>query len=308
MKIYSSIDDFPTLKNAVVTTGTFDGVHVGHRRIIQQLHDIAETIDGETVLLTFWPHPRMVLFDDQDLRLINTQREKEALLAEAGVDHLIVHHFTKQFSRLTAMEYVRDVLVNRIGTKKLVIGYDHHFGRNREGSFDDLVEFGHTYHFDVEEIPAQVLDNVSVSSTKVRNALLEGDVSTANEYLGSTFELTGKVVRGATLGRTLDFPTANIEVPEKYKLIPADGVYAVEVRVGNEWYKGMSNIGKRPTVSGQDRQIEAHIFEFDKSIYDQLITLRFHKRLRDEQKFGSLEELKAQLHRDEESALKVLLT
>ncbi|MCE2497082.1 MAG: bifunctional riboflavin kinase/FAD synthetase [Flavobacteriales bacterium] len=308
MKIYSSIDDFPTLKNAVVTTGTFDGVHVGHRRIIQQLHDIAETIDGETVLLTFWPHPRMVLFDDQDLRLINTQREKEALLAEAGVDHLIVHPFTKQFSRLTAMEYVRDVLVNRIGTKKLVIGYDHHFGRNREGSFDDLVEFGHTYHFDVEEIPAQVLDNVSVSSTKVRNALLEGDVSTANEYLGSTFELTGKVVRGATLGRTLDFPTANIEVPEKYKLIPADGVYAVEVRVGNEWYKGMSNIGKRPTVSGQDRQIEAHIFEFDKSIYDQLITLRFHKRLRDEQKFGSLEELKAQLHRDEESALKVLLT
>ena len=308
MKIYSSIDDFPTLKNAVVTTGTFDGVHVGHRRIIQQLHDIAETIDGETVLLTFWPHPRMVLFDDQDLRLINTQREKEALLAEAGVDHLIVHHFTKQFSRLTAMEYVRDVLVNRIGTKKLVIGYDHHFGRNREGSFDDLVEFGHTYHFDVEEIPAQVLDNVSVSSTKVRNALLEGDVSTANEYLGSTFELTGKVVRGATLGRTLDFSTANIEVPEKYKLIPADGVYAVEVRVGNEWYKGMSNIGKRPTVSGQDRQIEAHIFEFDKSIYDQLITLRFHKRLRDEQKFGSLEELKAQLHRDEESALKVLLT
>ena len=308
MKIYSSIDDFPTLKNAVVTTGTFDGVHVGHRRIIQQLHDIAETIDGETVLLTFWPHPRMVLFDDQDLRLINTQREKETLLAEAGVDHLIVHHFTKQFSRLTAMEYVRDVLVNRIGTKKLVIGYDHHFGRNREGSFDDLVEFGHTYHFDVEEIPAQVLDNVSVSSTKVRNALLEGDVSTANEYLGATFELTGKVVRGATLGRTLDFPTANIEVPEKYKLIPADGVYAVEVRVGNEWYKGMSNIGKRPTVSGQDRQIEAHIFEFDKSIYDQLITLRFHKRLRDEQKFGSLEELKAQLHRDEESALKVLLT
>lgn len=237
--------------------------------------------------------------------MINTQREKEALLAEAGVDHLIVHPFTKTFSRLTALEYVRDVLVNRIGTKKLVIGYDHHFGRNREGSFDDLVEFGHTYHFDVEEIPAQVLDNVSVSSTKVRNALLEGDVSTANEYLGSTFELTGKVVQGATLGRTLDFPTANIEVPEKYKLIPADGVYAVEVRVGNDWYKGMSNIGKRPTVSGQDRKIEANIFDFDHSIYGEVITLRFLSRLRDEQKFGSLDELKTQLGLDRESALEV---
>lgn len=306
MKIYSSIDDFPSGIHAVVTTGTFDGVHLGHRRIIQQLKDLAQTIDGETVLLTFWPHPRMVLFDDQDLRLINTQREKEALLAEAGIDHLIVHPFTKQFSRLTALEYVRDVLVNKIGTKKLVIGYDHHFGRNREGSFDDLVEFGHTYHFDVEEIPAQVLDNVSVSSTKVRNALLDGDVATANQYLGSTFELSGKVVKGATLGRTLDFPTANIEVPEKYKLIPADGVYAIEARVGKEWFKGMSNIGKRPTVSGQDRKIEANLFDFDRSIYGESITLRFHARLRDEQKFASLDDLKAQLHLDKESALKAL--
>lgn len=306
LKIYSSIDDFSTLKNAVVTTGTFDGVHLGHRRIIQQLKDLAESSGGETVLLTFWPHPRMVLFDDQDLRLINTQKEKEALLAEAGVDHLIVHPFTKQFSRLTAVEYVREILVNRIGTKKLVIGYDHHFGRNREGNFDDLVEYGRTYHFDVEEIPAQVLDNVSVSSTKVRNALLEGDVATANDYLGSIFALNGTVVKGDTLGRTLDFPTANIEVSEKYKLIPADGVYAVEVCVQGIWHLGMANIGKRPTVSGQDRQIEANLFDFDGDIYGEQITMAFHQRLRAEQKFGSLEELKAQLHLDREAALNIL--
>ncbi len=307
MKIYSSIDNFPALGNAVVTTGTFDGVHVGHRRIIQQLSDLARTAGGETVLLTFWPHPRMVLFDDRDLRLINTQREKEALLAKAGIDHLIVHPFTKQFSRLTALEYVRDILVNRIGTRKLVIGHDHHFGRNREGGFKDLQMYGHTYHFDVEEIPVQVLDNVNVSSTKIRNALLEGDVSLASNYLGSVYELTGKVVRGATLGRTIEFPTANIEVPEKYKLIPADGVYAVQVLVRGEWYRGMSNIGKRPTVSGQDRQIEAHLFGFDRDLYDQDITLRFVRRLRDEQKFGSLNELKEQLRLDRESALKALV-
>ena len=279
---------------------------MGHRRIIEQLKELASIIEGETVLLTFWPHHRMVLFNDEDLRLINTQKEKEALLEQAGVDHLIVHKFTKEFSRLTALEYVRDVLVERIGTKKLVIGYDHHFGRNREGDFNDLVEFGRTYNFDVEEIPAQVLDNVNVSSTKIRNALLSGQVNTANEYLGSVFELSGKVVEGKALGRKLNFPTANIEVAEKYKLIPADGVYAVRVHSKNHSGLGMCNIGKRPTLSGQDRQIEAHFFDFDQDLYGQTVSIQFIERLRDEVKFPSLDHLKRQLETDKQDALTIL--
>ena len=307
MKIYRSIDEFHALTNAVVTTGTFDGVHIGHRRIIEQLKTLAEISGGETVLLTFWPHPRMVLFNDEDLRLINTQQEKEALLEQAGVDHLIVHRFTKEFSRLSALEYVRDVLVQSIGTKKLVIGYNHHFGRNREGDFNDLVQFGETYHFDVEEIPAQVLDNLDVSSTKIRNALLEGDVATANHYLGTIFKLSGKVVEGLALGRKLNFPTANIEVPEHYKIIPADGVYAVRVKTDSFEGLGMCNIGKRPTLSGQDRQIEVNIFDFNETIYGSSVTIEFIARLRDEEKFPSLDRLKEQLVLDKENALQILL-
>ena len=244
MKVYSSIDEFKHVKNAVVTTGTFDGVHLGHQKIISRLNDVAKAEQGETVLLTFFPHPRMVLFpDDNELKLLSTQSEKIELLEKFGVEHLIIHPFSKDFSRLTSIEFVRNILVNQLGTRKLVIGYNHHFGRNREGSFEHLKEFGPVYGFDVEEIPAKDIDNIEVSSTKIRNALLAGNIPVATSYLGHHYSLSGKVVQGKMNGRTIGFPTANIHVEDSYKLIPKDGVYAVQVIAEGMQYKGMMNIG-----------------------------------------------------------------
>lgn len=249
----------------------------------------------------------MVLFpDDNDLKLINTQEEKIELLERAGIDNLIIIPFTKEFSRLTSVEFVRDILVNKLGTKRLVIGYDHHFGRNREGSFEHLMEYGPLYGFEVEEIPKQLVQDVAVSSTKIRNCLLEGAINEANTLLGYEYFLTGTVVKGNQLGRTLGYPTANIEVPERYKLIPADGIYAVWVSLGEELFKGMLSIGVRPTIGTTDRTIEVNIFDFNRDIYSSEIRVHFVERLRDEEKFNSLEELKEQMAKDKINTLNVL--
>lgn len=314
MKVYTDIKDFekarlsePFIKNPIVTTGTFDGVHLGHQKIITRLKEIAKKDAGETVLLTFYPHPRMVLFpDDNELKLLNTQEEKIHLLRSFGVNHLIIHPFTKDFSRLTSVEFVRNILVNSIGTKKLVIGYNHHFGRNREGSFEHLKEYSSLYGFDVEEIPAKDIDNIEISSTKIRKALLTGDIQTANEYLGHPYEINGTVVEGNKLGRTIGYPTANIQIKNNYKLIPADGVYSVLVNFNNTTYQGMMNIGNNPTIPNKGRSIEVNIFNFEKEIYGQSIRVLFINRLRDEKKFNGLEELKKQLELDKLNSLSLL--
>jgi riboflavin kinase/FMN adenylyltransferase len=307
LKVYTDIIDFKNVKNPVVTTGTFDGVHLGHQKIISRLREAAREEDGETVLLTFYPHPRMVLFpDDNDLRLINTQEEKIGLLEQYGIDHLIIIPFTKEFSRLTSVEFVRNILVNSIKTKRLVIGYNHHFGRNREGSFEHLKEYGPLYGFEVEEIPAKDIDSIEVSSTKIRNALQSGDVRTAASYLGHEFSLTGKVVDGKKIGREIGYPTANIFVNDKFKIVPEDGVYAVKVRHDNRLYGGMLNIGNNPTVNGKHKTIEVNIFDFNRDIYEEDATIYFIERLREEVKFNGLEELKTQLATDKINSLKIL--
>ncbi len=309
MKVYTQIEDFKNVKNPVVTTGTFDGVHLGHQKIISRLKDVASEEHGETVLLTFYPHPRMVLFpDDNELKLLNTQLEKIQLLENYGIDHLIIYPFTKEFSRLTSVEFVRNVLVNNIHTKRLVIGYNHHFGRNREGSFDHLKEFGPVYGFDVEEIPAKDIDHIEISSTKIRQALQAGEVKVAATFLGHTYSLSGKVVEGRQLGRTIGYPTANIVIEDNFKLIPADGVYAVNVGIRGEMYQGMLNIGNNPTVLGKGRSIEVNIFDFNQNIYGDDATIYFIERLRDEIKFSGLDALKVALAEDKKNALKILNT
>ncbi|TNE26239.1 MAG: bifunctional riboflavin kinase/FAD synthetase [Bacteroidetes bacterium] len=309
MKVYHSIDEFETRANAVVTTGTFDGVHVGHRRILQRLVEVAKQVDGESVLLTFHPHPRTVLQPDMELKLLTNLDEKIRLLEATGLDHLIIHPFTLDFSRTSSLEFVRNLIVNKIGAKHLVIGYDHHFGRNREGSFEHLVEFGPVYGFDVEEIPAQDVDDVKVSSTKIRAALSEGDVESAAAYLTCPFLLTGRVVKGDQIGQTIGFPTANLEINDPNKLIPADGVYAVKVNFPQRpdaVAKGMCNIGHRPTVHGTERRIEVNILDFDGNLYGEKLVIEFVSRIRSEQKFESVDDLKQQLKRDEEDARRTL--
>jgi len=312
VKTYKSIEEFKNVENPVITTGTFDGVHLGHRTILNRLKEIAARNKGESVLITFFPHPRMVLYpDDNDLKLLNTQDEKIKLLEKAGIDHLIIIPFTKEFSRLSAVEFVRDLLVNKIGVKKLVIGYNHHFGRNREGTLEQLKDYASTYGFEIEEIPAQDVDDVNISSTKIRNALLDGDIQTANSYLGYDYFLSGNIIKGNRIGQTLGFPTANIEVEEKYKLIPADGVYAVKAELDGKIHKGMLNIGVRPTLykegDGESKKsIEINIFDFDDDIYDQRLTVYFKARIRDEKKFDNLEALKKKLIIDKEKSIRLL--
>jgi riboflavin kinase / FMN adenylyltransferase len=306
VKVYQNLEEIGEVKNPVVTTGTFDGVHVGHQTIIKRLKEIALKENGETVLLTFFPHPRMVLYpEDDSLKLINTQEEKIELLEKYGIDHLIVLPFTKEFSRLSSIEYVRNILVNQIQTKKLVIGYNHHFGRNREGSFEHLREFGPVYGFEVEEIPAQDVDHVSVSSTKIRKALLEGDIQTANLYLGHKYSIRGNVVKGKCLGREIGYPTANIHIAESYKLIPGLGVYAVDVNYKNKHYKGMLSIGTNPTVGNKSVSIEVNIFDFNQDIYGEKLIIDFKEKMREEVKFENLDQLKSQLHLDKEKALNI---
>ncbi len=309
MKIHYDIESIPALQHTAVTTGTFDGVHLGHKIIIERLISAAKNIGGESVLLTFYPHPRMVLFpDDDQIKMLNTPLEKEHLLQASGIDHLVVIPFTKEFSRLSSLEFVRNILSNTLKAKKLVIGYDHHFGRNREGSFAHLLEFGSLYGFEVEEIPAQDIDHVAISSSKIRQALESGDLNTANSYLGYEYNITGKVIKGKQLGRTIGYPTANMEINNKYKLIPALGVYAVKVKYATHLYDGMLSIGKNPTVTENGPlTIEVNIFNFNHEIYHKEITIYFHKKLRDEEKYDSIDELKSQLAIDKENALKYLI-
>jgi len=306
VKVYTNIQEFKSTKNVVVTIGTFDGVHLGHKVIINQLKKAAEELEGESVLLTFFPHPRMIVFpDDNELKLLNTIEERKELLEKAGIDHLIIHPFSKTFSRLTALEFVRDILVNRLNVKKMVIGYDHHFGRNREGSFEDLVEFGEVYGFSVEEIPAQDIQQINVSSTKIRTSLLAGEIHAATKFLGYPYFVSGTVVKGDKIGREIGFPTANIKPDETYKLIPKNGVYAVKVIVNEKEYEGMLNIGIRPTLKGINETIEVNIFDFDEEIYGQKIQVKFYERIRDEQPFENLNELKNQLNIDKTKTIQI---
>lgn len=307
MNVYNSIDNFPGSANAVVTIGTFDGVHIGHQQIIRNLRKLAAETHGETVLLTFFPHPRMVLQpDDNDLKLITTMVEREELLRSFGIDHLIIQPFDKQFSRISATEFVRDQLMQKIGMKTLVIGYDHHFGRNREGSYKDLEEMAPVYGFRLEEINEQVINHIAVSSTKVRKALLEGDIDSANQLLGHRFSFRGKVVMGDKIGRTLGFPTANIEIPEAYKLVPAEGIYAVQIRIGQQLKKGMLYIGTRPVVNGKSLRIEVNIFDFDQEIYNQEIQVMFVSRIRGDLPFTDINALKEKMKEDKVIATKLL--
>ena len=310
MRIFNSFDEVDKISFPVLTIGTFDGVHIGHQKIIQQLKKEALQLGGESVLFTFYPHPRMVLFPDaHGLQLLTTQEEKLKFLEVCGIDNVIVQPFTFDFSRLTALEFVRDYLVNKLHVKKLIIGYDHQFGKNREGSIDFLRTLADVYEFEVIEIPAQDIDDVNVSSTKIRNALKSGDVDTACNYLGRPYSLTGKVVHGKELGRTIGFPTANIHVSDDTKLIPANGVYAVKVSVGTSSYHGMLNIGNRPTVNSTvDRSIEVHIFDFDSLIYDAKITIEFIRFIRQEKEFSSVEALRSQLQEDELSIRAIFAT
>lgn len=303
MKIYHGIDDFTKLDYAVVTSGTFDGVHVGHQKILNRLHEIAARNNGETVVLTFWPHPRLVLNPaDDTLKLLNTFEEKAALLKEQGIQHLIRIPFTKEFSQLTSEEFIQRILVETIGTKKLVIGYDHHFGKNREGSFEQLMVNAPRFGFEVEEIPRQDVDHIGVSSTKIRQALEKGDVTTATHLLGRPYSITGRVIAGDKIGRLIGYPTANIEVDSKYKLIPMEGIYAVTVKHEHDFYGGMLYIGYRPTINGTKLNIEVNIFDFNKDIYGESITVEFHELIRHDAKFSDLEQLKEQLKLDAERA------
>jgi riboflavin kinase/FMN adenylyltransferase len=307
MKIYHHIDEFEPVKNAVVTIGTFDGVHLGHRKIIERIKELAKASDGETVILTFFPHPRMILHpEDQSLKLINTINEKAELLEQLGVDHLIITPFSRDFSNQTPEGYIRDVLVDKIGTKKIVIGYDHRFGKDREGGLADLQRLAPVYGFEVIEIPEEDIHHVAVSSTRIRKALLNAEIDLANEFLGYPFFISGNVVRGDQIGRQIGYPTANIMVEESYKLIPADGIFAVKVKVNSQEYKGMGYIGHRPTINGMMRNIEVNIFDFDLDIYTQPIRMDFIHFIRSDIKFESLDQLKAQLSKDKTDALRLL--
>ena len=308
MIIYRGLDDIQPLENAVVTSGTFDGVHRGHQTILSRLTEVAQVSKGESVLITYWPHPRTVVSNDsQNLKLLTTLDEKIDLLDQAGVDHLVVIPFTRSFSQLTSEEYIRQILIDKIGTKKLVIGYDHRFGRDREGGFDYIKAHQQEYGFEVEEIPRQDVEAVGVSSSKIRTALNDGNIHTANRFLGRSYSLTGIIVKGRQLGRTIGFPTANLQVDDPSKLVPANGVYAVDVEYAGQTLGGMLNIGFRPTVAGTHQTIETYIFDFDKDIYGEHMTLKFKEFLRPEQKFEGLPALVAQLKRDEETARDVLL-
>jgi riboflavin kinase/FMN adenylyltransferase len=299
--------EYNQLKNSVVTIGTFDGVHVGHQKIIQRLVKIAKQDNLQALVLTFFPHPRMVVQKDNNIKLINTIDEKANRLSCFGVDHLIIKEFTKEFSRLSALEYVRDVLVNKLHVKHLIVGYDHHFGRNRTSNIDDLREYGEFYGFKVTEISAQEINAVAVSSTKIRTALQNGDLPTANLFLGYNFCLTGKVKSGRGIGKTIGFPTANLDIQESYKLIPKKGVYVVSAIIGEELVHGIMNIGKNPTISTSTScSVEVHFFNFHQDLYGLNIEVQLHMRLRDEVKFSSIALLKEQIEQDRLAAIKFI--
>jgi riboflavin kinase/FMN adenylyltransferase len=307
MRVYEDISQFKKNNNAVVTSGTFDGVHIGHQKILDSLKKVAEKTGGETVLITYWPHPRLVLDPAIDtIKLLTTFKEKTRVLERYGLDHLIKIPFTKAFSQLSSAEFIKNILVDGIGTSTLVIGYDHKFGYNREGSFESLKENSSDYGFNVREISRQDVKNVGVSSSQIRKSLSIGDIHISNQFLGWEYCLNGTVVEGDRLGRKIGFPTANIKIDSELKLIPAGGSYAVRVIHNNQPYEGMLNIGTRPTVNGVNQTIEVHIFDFDEQIYGDEIRIKMVRLIRKENKFESLELLKEQLILDRELAKEML--
>ncbi|RDI56650.1 bifunctional riboflavin kinase/FAD synthetase [Flavobacterium glaciei] len=303
MKIFHSINDFSSTKKTILTLGTFDGVHIGHKKILKKLTENTDNQKYGSLVLTFFPHPRMVLQEHSDIKLLNTITEKIELLEKIGIENLVIHPFDEEFSRLTAEEFVSNILVDRFHIKKIIIGHDHRFGRNRTANIDDLIAYGKEYGFEVEQISVQEINDISVSSTKIRHALLEGDMALANEYLGYNYFLTGSIVKGKQLGRTIGFPTANLKIDENYKLIPQNGVYIVKSIIDEQIVFGMMNIGFNPTVDGQKQSIEIYYFDFSADLYNQKISVSVLHRLRSEQKFDSLEFLKAQLQKDKKEAL-----
>lgn len=322
MKIYRNLEDFIPLDNAVVTIGTFDGVHVGHQKILSTLRESAKASQGETVLLTFFPHPRLILHpEDDSLRIISDFDEKVQRLADAGIDHLIITPFTRDFSNLSPEEYIREVLVGKIGTKKIIIGYDHRFGKDRTGSLRELLDYAEIYGYSVEQIPEQDINDVAVSSTKIREALIKGDIDTANMYLGYPFQLTGNIVRGDQLGRRIGYPTANLQVKESHKLIPAYGIYAVEAAIiepieiktgpyiahpAHRIISGMGYIGTRPTVDGVSRSIEVHLLDFNEDIYGKTLRVKFLHFVRHDQWFENMEDMIRQMEIDEQQVRRLL--
>ena len=286
--------------------GTFDGVHIGHKKILERVIQNTDNEKYESLVLTFFPHPRMVLQENCDIKLLNTIDEKIDLLQEIGLQNLVIHPFDETFSRLTAEEFVKTILVDRFHIQKIIIGHDHRFGRNRTANIDDLIAFGEQYDFEVEQISVQEINEISVSSTKIRNALLEGNMTLANDYLGYDYFLTGEVIKGKQLGRTINFPTANLQIKESYKLIPQNGVYIVKSIIQEKTVFGMMNIGFNPTVAGQERSIEVHYFDFDTDLYHQKICVSVLHRIRSEQKFQSVELLKEQLEKDKQKTISYL--
>ncbi len=310
MKVYHNLEDFKNVNKPIITVGTFDGVHIGHQRILNRLKEIALKTGGETVLLTFFPHPRMILFpDSHGLKLINALNEKIKLLEQFGLDHLIILPFDKEFSQTAPEEYVKRFLIDKINLHTIVIGYDHQFGKNRAGNLALLNKLAPRYHFFVEEISAQEIDEIKVSSTKIRLAISKGNIRIATQYLNHYFTLEGKVIKGEQIGRTIGFPTANIYLEYNYKIVPNKGVYAITSIIDGIKYNGMLNIGTRPTVNDENSiTIEAHFFSLSQDLYNRIICVSFVKKLRNEMKFDSLEALKNQLEKDKLTALEILST
>ncbi len=306
MNIFKNISTYKSTKKSFVTIGTFDGVHLGHQKVIKDLVESAKKNNAESVLLTFFPHPRMVLQKKTNIKLINTIDERIKLLENIGLDTLIIHEFSDEFANLTALEFVKTILVDKLNIAKLVIGYDHHFGKNREGNFDTLQQYGTEFNFELKEISQQDISNITVSSTKIRTAIELGEITKVNSYLGYNFMLTGTVVKGKNLGEKIGFPTANIHIKETYKLTPKTGAYIVKAIIANKTVFGMMNIGYRPTVSGKNQTIEINFFDFNANLYNKIIQVEVLQFLRDEIKFNSIDDLKDQLKKDQQKSLEII--
>lgn len=306
MKIFHSINDFTSTKKTILTLGTFDGVHLGHKKILSKLIQNSANKEFESLVLTFFPHPRMVLQEGSALKLLNTITEKVALIEELGIENIVIHPFDEAFSRLTAEEFVRDVLVDKFKIHKIIIGYDHRFGRNRTADINDLIGFGLEYGFEVEQISVKEINDISVSSTKIRTALQEGNMNLANSYLGYNYFISGTVIKGKQLGRTIGYPTANLQIAETFKLIPQNGVYIVQSQIQNKVVFGMMNIGNNPTVGGRQQSIEVFFLDFEADLYQKELQVSILQRIRSEKKFNSIEELKEQLHIDEQTVVEYI--
>ena len=306
MKIYKSIDEYNESKSSVVTIGTFDGIHKGHQKIFNKVINASKQSNLSSVVLTFFPHPRIILNKYNDIKMIDTLDEKIEHLEKIGIDNLIIHPFDKKFSLLSADQFIKEYLLKKLQLKHIIIGYDHRFGKGREASVSDLKEYSIDFNFIVDEIDAQEIEKIAISSTKIRNSINQGDLETTKKYLGRFFSLTGKVVKGDGLGKQIDYPTANLLIEEDYKIIPKDGVYYIRTTIDNKLYNGMMNIGHRPTIGNKAKSIEVNLFNFDRDIYDKIISIDVVVKIRDEKKFSSINALKAQLAKDEEHCLKLI--